>query len=406
MSTLTASPISSNPVAYGRLMAATMLFMVLFGAVQVLPAVSLDVLGRELNLTFEQRGFLIAVRMAALMISLLITGHFAERPGKRYILSASLLAIAASQIMAARSHDYGSLLVAMIVAGLAYGVGEAIVNPLVAQLHPTRSAWGLNLANGVFSLGLVVGALTTGEALQGGLSWRVPFVLWALPPVVCAVLYLTPRYPRLIPPPPDACGQPDGLRRFLRLPLFWLLFGAMILGGGCEAGLTSWAPNYASQVLGASARGGAWTTILYGTFMAVGRFASSGLVLRLTPLRLMILSAVLCTAVTAGLVGVPVLWGAWLLFALSGIFVACFWPTILAVASDHISSGCTALFSVLSAAGIIGCIMVPWAIGALGDIVGLRLAMLVLPAATALLIIILLIASRLACLKPAAPAAE
>jgi fucose permease len=128
--------------------------------------------------------------------------------------------------------------------------------------------------------------------------------------------------------------------------------------------------------------------------MGLGRFVSSGLSLKFTPLRLMVVSAILCTLVTAGLILVPVLWGAWLLFALSGIFVACFWPTLLAIASDHISSGCTSLFSLLSAAGVTGCIVVPWAIGALGDLIGLRLAMLVLPSCTVLLLIVLQLASR------------
>ena len=74
-----------------------------------------------------------------------------------------------------------------------------------------------------------------------------------------------------------------------------------------------------------------------------------------------------------------------MLFALGGVFVACFWPTLLAVASDSIATGSTVLFSLLAAAGIVGCVLVPWAIGALGDLCGLRLAMLVLPASCLLL---------------------
>ena len=79
---------------------------------------------------------------------------------------------------------------------------------------------------------------------------------------------------------------------------------------------------------------------------------------------------------------------------LGGLFVACFWPTLPAAAADHICTGSMSLFSLPAAAGISGCVVVPWAIGALGDIFGPRAGMLVLPAAMAGLIVMLLVASR------------
>lgn len=382
------------PVAYLRLTIASVVCMVMFGAVQVLPAVCLDAMGANLRLNFEQRGSLIALRMAALIVSLIVVGYFGERPGKRHIFFWGLIAITGGQLLCARSYGYHSLLGSMIVCGLGFGVVEALLNPLVAQLNPGKSARALNIMNGIFSLGLVCGALTTGELLQAGHSWRLPFVLWAVCPVVCGVLYLTPRYPAPAAGAIRLKEETGRVRGFLKLPLFWLLMLAMILGGGCEAGMTSWAPNYVVQVLKASARGGAWATILYGTFMALGRFASGALLARMTPIRLMVISGALCAVVTLGLAFVPVLWGAWALFALGGLFVACFWPTLLAVASDNISAGSTSLFSLLAVAGVGGCVLVPWAIGALGDIFGLRIAMLILPGSMILLLLLLLVAGK------------
>jgi len=390
---LPTQPAPRPVVAYRRLMAATVLCMIMFGGVQVLPAVALEALGEDLGLNFEQRGLIFSLRIAAAVPILLLIGHFAERPGKRHILSWGLLAIAAGQVLTAVAPGYSALLGAVLVSGIGLGVVEAITNPLVAQLNPHRSAWALNILNGMFSLGLVAGALGTGELLQAGYGWRLAFWLWMVPPAVCAVLYLTPRYP---PPSPESDSfhvRPD-VKSFLANPLFWMLAVAMVLGGGCEAGLTSWAPNFVAEELGASARGGAWATILYGTFMALGRFGSGAVVNRVTPMQMMLGSALLCGAATLGLAVVPALWGAWALFALGGLFVACFWPTLLAVASDHICTGSMSLFSLLAAAGIGGCVVVPWAIGALGDLFGLRTGILVLPISMALLIVMLLVASR------------
>jgi fucose permease len=147
--------------------------------------------------------------------------------------------------------------------------------------------------------------------------------------------------------------------------------------------------------LHASALSGAWTLALYGAFMAAGRFASGGLLAFTNPLTLMLASALGGTAAMVGLTYVHSLWAGWLLFGLSGLFVACFWPTLLSVAGHHIAAASTSLFALLAAAGIVGCVVVPWAIGAMGDAFGLRPAMLLLPAAMGLLVILLVSMARL-----------
>lgn len=378
-----------HPVAYRRLMTASVICMAMFGAVQVMPAVCLDALGEELHLDLTQRGFVLSLRLAMLTVCLLVIGHYAERPAKRQIMFWGLVTIAIGQVVTALVPDYSRLIWAVVISGLGFGVVEAILNPLVAQLNPTRCAWALNLLNGIFSLGLALGALSTGELMEAGYGWRLSFWLWMVPPLVCAVLYLTPHYPAVTYAAGEATSPP-GYAGFLRRPLFWVLVLAMIMGGGCEAGLTFWGPNFCNDVLGASARGGAWTTIFYGTCMGIGRLGSGFIVTRLGPIRLMLVSAVLCGVTTAGLMFVQTLPVAWTLFGLSGLFVACFWPTLLSIGSEHIAAGSTSLFSLLGAAGVTGCVIFPWIIGALGDAVDLRHAVLVLPSAMLVLIGMLL----------------
>lgn len=389
----------AEPVAYTRLMAASVLCMIMFGAVLVVLPVCLDTLGTELRINLEARGLLTSVRMAALIASLLVIGRVGEGFHKRHYLFWGLMAIGLAQAWGAMSGGYASLMAAMVLSGLGKGAVEALVNPLVAQLHPQTSARALNIVNGIFSVGLVFGALSGGQLLQEGYSWRVPFSLWILPPMICGIMFYTRRYPHVVSHPTSdehpPAPSPRSIRRFLTMPLFWVLVMAMVMAGGCEAGLTSWAPNFAQKVLNASALGGAWTTALYGAAMALGRFASGIFVARLTAVRLMIISGVACGVATLALTFVPTIPAAYVLFALGGLFVACFWPTLLSVASDHISTGSTSLFSLLAAAGVGGCVIFPWAIGRLGDLFGLRLAVLVLPVSMVLLLVMLGFVARL-----------
>lgn len=379
-----------TPVATRRLLIACACAMFSFGAGIAVPAVCLQTIGTEFHLSFAQRGLLITARIACLMVALLAAGYLAERHGKRAFLMLGLLTIAASQGLAAYALGYGSLLGAQVLSGAGKGMMEALVNPLVARLSPGRSARMLNLTNGLFSVGLVFSALSTGEILQRTGSWRTPFLVWIPPLIFCVALFATRRYPSEHPD-----HQPrESARRFLRDRLFWILFGMMILSGGCEAGLTSWGPNFVQHELNASARVGAMTITLYGILMALGRFTGSAVVARLTALRLMLISAVGCVLVTLGLSFAPAIGMALGLFALGGLCIACFWPTILSVASDHIAHGSTSLFALLASAGVIGSMTVPWAIGVLGDAVGLRGAVALLPTCMIGVLVLLAFAAR------------
>jgi len=203
------------------------------------------------------------------------------------------------------------------------------------------------------------------------------------------VLFATRGYPHV----GREHGAPGGTG-FLRKPLFWVLMTAILLGGGCEAGMTFWGASFTEHELGASARSGAWTVALFGACMAAGRFGTSGLVARIPPVRLMLGSAVGCALATGGLCLVRSVAGAWVLFGLGGLFVGCFWPTILAVAAERVQTGSATMFALLAAAGISGCTLFPWCIGALGDAAGLRVGAALLPASMVLEVGVLLVACR------------
>jgi len=377
------------PESYGRLRIAASVGMVLFAACIVVPSICLKTLGADFDLSFGDKGLLGSARMATLVVALLIMGYFADRVGKRGFLAWGLVLLGAGMAATALAGGYATLLIAQAIVGIGAGAMEALINPLVAELNPRNTARHLNVVNGLFSIGLVVAALLTGELLEGGHSWRLPFWLWVLPALGAAWLFAARRYP----PIPQAHEQGGRWRAFIRDPLFWMLMVAMVLGGGCEAGMTFWGSNFVEAELDASPRSGAWTVALYGLFMAIGRFSSGALVSRITPLRLMVGSAVGCGIATLGFSWVQGIGAAWTLFALGGLFVACFWPTLLAVGSDHIAKGSATLFALLAAAGISGCVILPWGIGEVADAageLGLRIGVLLIPASMVAMVVVLL----------------
>jgi len=356
--------------------------MIVFAASVAVPSICLAQIGLEFDLNFTLRGLLGSTRMATLVVALLVIGYFADRLWKRAFLTSGLLITACGLAASAAAPGYAALLAAQALVGVGAGSMEALLNPLVAELNPRSTAKHLNIVNGLFSVGLVIAALASGEIVHAGGSWRTP--VWLCVPFAAlgALLFFGRGYPAVA----SHSDRSDQWRRFMTDPLFWLLFVAMVLGGGCEAGMTFWGANFVEHELGAPPRVGAMTIALYGAFMAVGRFGSGALVARIAPVPLMMGSAIACALATLGLSVAPGVYAAWALFALGGLFVACFWPTILAVASEQISAGSATLFALLAGAGISGCVIFPWGIGSLGDLHGLRIGILLLPVSMVLMV--------------------
>ena len=390
----TATPTRSDGVR-SRLYIACLVGMAVFAASLVTPAICLREIRDEFHLSLAGGGLLGSLRTAALLPALLLSGYLADRLGKSSFLTTGMLLVAAGLVGTSLAGRYGVLLATQAVAGMGAGVMEALVNPLVAELHAASPARPLNVANGLFSVGLVVAAIVSGEMLQAHYAWRTTLWLWAPAACVGAALFATRGYPDVSRRATKGGEGGDGGTAFLRKPLFWVLMGAMVLGGGCEAGMTFWGASFAEHELGASARGGAWTVALFGAFMALGRFTSGGLVSRVPPLGLMTGSAAGCAVATAGLCFVATVHGAWALFALGGLLVACLWPTILAVAAEKVQVGSATMFALLAAAGISGCTAFPWCMGRIGDVAGLRAGAALLPCSMVVAAVLFLAAWRM-----------
>ena len=67
------------------------------------------------------------------------------------------------------------------------GAAEAVVNPLVAALHPSERTHRLNMLHAGFPGGLVLGALV-GVILAGG-RWELILLMYLVPTVIYGALF-------------------------------------------------------------------------------------------------------------------------------------------------------------------------------------------------------------------------
>ena len=353
--------------------------MFVFAASTVATPASLVAMGDELGINLTQRGGLETARAMVLAAVVLVSGFLADKWGRKWLLCSGPYIMAFGLAAAAGAGTYSALLLALGATGAGCGCIEALVSPLVAELHPDDPGRHLNAAHAFFSFGVVVSVLVYGALLSRGVSWRLSFAGCAAAAAVVGLVFQTSSFPAA----GSGGARPPAAVTFLRRPAFWLLAVAMFLSAGAEGGLTFWSSSFIQRECAGLPGAGALGVASFGGMMALGRLAVGRLAARTSLKRILLVSAVAGTGISACVTQAQSLWGAWIGLGLSGLCVGCFWPTILALAAETIAVGSATLFALLATAGIGGFGILPWTIGAVGDLFGLRVALWLIPAVLA-----------------------
>ena len=348
--------------ADGKLLAAGVGGFVVLAACVGIPSVMLDRIGETFGLSESLKGLIGSMRGVTLLPMVVASGVLADRFGKRMLLVLGSAAAAGGLGLMGSAPSYGLLLVASGVAGVGCGVFEAVVSPLVVEMYPARATARLNLVHASFNMGIVLSSASYLAVHWGG-DWRVVFPWAALAGVVVTALFGVGRYPATVPGK-EASASLGGI---LRRPLFWALVAAMSLTAGVELGATTWIANFIESETEAPGLYGAAGLGAFALAMMVGRLMTTGLARRVRPIGILFFSAVL----GAGTIVIAAYARHWavniVFFGLTGVFIACFWPTILAYASERFGSSSSTLFALLSAAGILGTMLTPYLVGRIAD---------------------------------------
>jgi MFS family permease len=119
-----------------------------------------------------------AVYAFALIAALLTTGALSDRIGRRPVLLASLLLLAAAMAVFAVADGVGWLFAARVLQGLGTGVATGTLSAVLLDLQP-RPGRGPTVSAVGPSLGLAAGALAAGALVQHGPAPR-QLVFWLL----------------------------------------------------------------------------------------------------------------------------------------------------------------------------------------------------------------------------------
>lgn len=326
---------------------------------------------REFNLGLTAGGSFQYATMSGIAMSAIALGFLADRLGRKITVLIGLLMYGFSSVAFATGHDFLFFVGLLFVSGLGIGIFKSGALALIGDLsRSTREhARTMNLIEGFFGVGAIVGPAIVAYLVQDGASWKGVYLIAA---ALCGALILAATLAKF-PRPIIARDEPTRPTEAIRLvgdPTALFFGAALMLYVAAEAAIYVWAPTYLAEYKGSYTSLAAYAVSIFFVLRAAGRFLGIWLLSRLDWTWVLLT----CSAAMAALFWIAVAGGRGsAIFALpaTGLFMSVLYPTINSTGIScfdkgrHGSvAGLLLFFTCLSA------VFAPLAMGALGDALG------------------------------------
>lgn len=377
---------TESAVRKGWLSTAAYSGMLIFGIVMALLGSILPLLAQRAQFDMAQAGGLFLVMNFCMLLSMLGLGPLTDRFGKRPALAAGALLVATALFLVVRADNYQDLLLAVVLLGAGGGALNGGTNVLIADLHaePQQKAAALNLLGIFFGFGAMllpffVGTLVATLGLDKILYMAVAVSL------APGILFVVLAFPR---PKQKQGFRPSEAARVIGNPLVLLLGFVLFFQSGNEFIIGGYTSLYLTREIGIPFNHASYLLATYWASIMLGRVVSSKLLAGISGYTLVLISALGSAAGITLLVMAPGIIGAILAVILVGLSFASIFPTTLGIAGGKFEAYSGTAFGILFAIALTGGMVLPWAVGQLAKVYGLRIA-LVLAAVNSLMIFFL-----------------
>jgi MFS family permease len=320
-----------------------------------------------------QSGELLAAALGAAFLSFAITLFVAsallDQIGmKRCLLGAGLcfafgpLMIVTAGNVATGMTVYTLVWLGMLLSGIGWGLAEAAINPLTAQLYPEDTTHRLNVLHAWFPGGIIVGGLA-GFFLSAALPWQGIMALVMIPAVATIVIAASTTFP---PPLRKESGVRFGemISEVFRRPSFFIWFGAMFLTAASELAPGQWIDVALSNRVGMR---GILLLVYVNALMFVFRHFAGRLANTISNPGLLWVSSLLAAIGLFMLSQAQSPVAAIFAATVWGLGVCVMWPTMLASVAERYPRGGSWAMGLVGSAGALASFFVLPRLGAMFD---------------------------------------
>jgi FHS family glucose/mannose:H+ symporter-like MFS transporter len=335
-------------------------------------------------------GAVLLVLTWSVLAGAMVFGPVVDRYGYQAILVAATGLVIAGLEGVAFAPSMGWLRLAVFLTGFGGGIINGGANTLVSDISGDARGPRLNLLGvffGVGAMGVPFGLALLTDRLSHAVLIASVGALVLVPLAVIA----TTRFP----PPKQAQGFPlADAGRLLRDPLMLLMGVMLFLESGMEITVGGWTSTFVTEELVASERTALILLSLYWAGMMLARLAIGTVLGGASAFRILSFSLLIALAGAAMLLGTDTIGIAVVGVFLLGVGFAAMFPTVLGfIGTRYVALAGTA-FSAAFVMALSGGMLLPYSAGVLGDRFGMRGALLIVPAALAILAVLLGILSR------------
>jgi fucose permease len=355
-----------------------------FGTLIAFLGATLPELRTRLDFGIAQSGTLISLFFLPQIPMSFVIGPLIDRFGKKPVLTIGSLLCAVVLAAVSVAPTYTVLGMLVLVLGLGASCINSGANTLVADLYPENPSGALNLANSFFSLGTVCfPLLVTLLAHRYGVATAI--VVVGISNAIPGVLSVAQSFPQ--------ARSKGGLnwtqiRKAMLNTSILMLALVILLYSSLEASTAGWLRTYLEQEFSSSARTSGLILSAFFACMMVGRLAASQITKRI---RASVLVAVCAAGAVIGLVLLALGWNVQIAIAAAVVCGLCYapiFPTTMGIASRFFPEIFGTIFGVLMAAGFLGSMILPAAVGYVSKASTVKAGIWLIPVSAFLLLVV------------------
>jgi DHA1 family quinolone resistance protein-like MFS transporter len=282
---------------------------------------------REYHLSLTAASAFHYVPMVAIALGAISLGYLADRLHRKTIIIVGLALYACSALLFAFGSGFSYFIALLAVSGLSVSIFKTGALASIGDISPSTTAHSstMNLIEGFFGLGAIVGPTIVALLTANGVSWKWLYVMAAALCAILIALAAGTTYPE-----PNRTAEPPSLVltvRILRDPLGLGVSALIMLYVAVEVSIYVWMPTYLVGYQGSLTWLVAYALTIFFVLRAGGRLLGAWLLskVRWTAALALFGGAIFLCFVGTASFGKDA--GVYLL-PLSGLFMAVIYPTL------------------------------------------------------------------------------
>jgi fucose permease len=367
------------------LILAAILAIFVYGMIAAMLGTILPDLSVRFQLTPKQNGTIAFCQALGLIIASVAVGPLIDHEGKKIgmLLGLSLITIALALLP--RANGFGSTATYLFLLGIGGGIIVTAANALASDVSPDHRGTTLNLLNLFFGLGGLATPFISANLLARN-SMRLLYLVAGLTAVTLVINIMTP-----MPPPSgtssfvfsqvgDVVGRPE----------LWLLALFLFLYVASEVGVWNWLVQHLIAQGIPESRALNVLSLGFALGLLIGRVGVSQVLKSVPELTVTLAASILMMITTYLMLQTKDPKVAWILVFLAGVAMAPVFPTTLAIVGNRFPVMTGTAMGIVITSGWIGLAVSSRIIGSIagGDPKRLKKALLVLPGAAVIMIVV------------------